>query len=69
MNTLLAVVMVCALSTAPADCTRATALDVVVQPVGLPTECMRVGPMLAASVFGDHLEGRYAKTACERRKG
>ena len=69
MNTLLAVVLVCAVSVAPADCTRQSALDVIVQPVSLPTECMRVGPMLAASVFGDHLDGRYAKTACERRKG
>lgn len=69
MNTLLTVVMVCAASVAPADCTRDSALDVIVRPVGLPTDCMRVGPMLAASVFGEHLEGRYAKTVCERRKG
>ncbi|MBB5765688.1 hypothetical protein ABEV34_06850 [Methylorubrum rhodesianum] len=67
MISLLAVVMVCALNVAPADCTRATALDVIVQPVGLPTECMQVGPTLAASTFGA-LDGRYVKTACERRK-
>lgn len=68
MSSLLAVVMVCAISVAPADCTRATALDVIVQPVGMPTECMKVGPILAASTFGV-LDGRYVKTACERRKG
>ena len=67
MSTILAVVMVCALSVAPADCSRETALDVIVQPVGLPTECMRVGPILAASTF-EALDGRYVKTACERRK-
>lgn len=68
MNTLLAVVLVCALSVEPPDCTRETALDVIAQPVSLPTECMKVGPTLAASTF-DALEGRYVKTACERRKG
>ena len=68
MNTLLAVVLVCALSVEPADCTRETALDVIVQPVSLPTECMQVGPALAASTF-DALDRRYVKIACERRKG
>lgn len=68
MNSLLAVVLVCALSVEPADCTRETALDVIVQPVGMPTECMKVGPAIAAEAFGA-LDGRYVKTACERRKG
>lgn len=66
MNTLLAVVLVCSLGTAPEDCTRSTALDLIVRPVSLPTECMKDGGVVAAEVFDT--TGRYAKTICERRK-
>ncbi|MHB2208332.1 hypothetical protein [Methylobacterium sp. CM6257] len=49
------------------DCTRDTALDVLVQPVALITECPLVGTVLAT-----HLSlspGGTHKTFCERRRG
>lgn len=49
------------------DCTRETALDVLVQPVAQVTECPVVGTLLAT-----HLSlpvGGTHKTFCERRKG
>ncbi|MGH1572437.1 hypothetical protein ACRAWG_19305 [Methylobacterium sp. P31] len=49
------------------DCTRETALDVLVQPVALITECPMVGTMLAT-----HLSlppGSTHKTFCQRRRG
>ncbi|QGY04215.1 hypothetical protein MMSR116_21655 [Methylobacterium mesophilicum SR1.6/6] len=48
------------------DCTRETALDVIVQPVALITECPMVGTVLAT-----HLSlppGSTHKTFCERRR-
>ena len=65
MNGLLAVALVCAASIPGPDCSRDNALDMVVQPVALMTECQKVGQVLAS-----HLSlqpGEYHKVACERR--
>lgn len=67
MNALLAVVLVCAATVAAPDCSRDNALDILVQPVALPTACQHVGEVMAT-----HLTlapGQYHKVACERRKG
>ncbi|KTS37492.1 hypothetical protein NS228_16310 [Methylobacterium indicum] len=65
----LMVVLVCAAATAPSDCTRETATDILVaRPVDLPTACALGGLMTAArgpAVAG----GTYHLVRCERRKG
>lgn len=66
MNALLAVVMVCAATVAAPDCTRDNALDIVVQPVALPTTCAMVGEVMATRM--PLAPGQYHKVACERRK-
>ncbi len=67
---MLAVILVCALGTAPGDCTRDTALDVVTRPVAMPMECAVAGQVVGASSLDVRVEdGRYLKVACERRKG
>ncbi|GEP00527.1 hypothetical protein [Methylobacterium haplocladii] len=67
---MLAVILVCMFSTAPADCTRATALDVVTRPVAMPTECGMAGQVVAADSLGvDRAERRYIKIVCEKRHG
>lgn len=66
MNALLAVVLVCAATVAAPDCTRDNALDMLVQPVAMPTACLMTGEAMAT-----HLTlapGQYHKVACERRK-
>lgn len=67
MSSLLAVVLVCALTTAPDACNRETALDVIVAPVSTPFACMMTGQATAArdGLPGD---GRFAVVRCERRK-
>lgn len=67
MHGFLAVVLVCAATVAGPDCSRDTALDMVVQPVAHETECALAGQVLAT-----HLSlqaGEWHKIACERRKG
>lgn len=67
MNPLLAVVLVCALNTAPDACTRETALDIVVAPASTPFACMMTGQASAAHA-GLPGDGRFAVVRCERRK-
>ncbi len=69
MNTILAVILVCAAATAGPDCDRNTALDVAVQPVASVAACPLAGQVLAAQAFGAPGEGRYFKVGCERRRG
>ena len=68
MNTLLAVVLICGIGTAPSDCTRDTALDVVSTPVPTPMACAMAGQTMVAreKLFGPD---RYPVTRCERRHG
>lgn len=73
MSQLLAVVLVCAATVAPADCTRDTATDLVVQPApsAAPTACLLAGEaVVAGGALGrDMPAGAYLKIGCERRKG
>ncbi|GJD92913.1 hypothetical protein [Methylobacterium iners] len=65
---LVAVILVCAITTAPADCTRESALDVVVRPVAMPMECMSQGQALGASALDVRREDeRYLMVRCEKR--
>lgn len=64
---LLAVALVCPAGVEPADCSRDNAVDVVSEPVALPTICLKVGEVLAT-----HLAlgpGQRHRVLCERRKG
>lgn len=64
---LLAVVLACPAGVEPAACSRENAVDMLVQPVALPTACMQVGEVLAT-----HLSlgpGERHRVQCERRRG
>lgn len=64
-----AVILVCSLHTSAADCTRATAVDVLVTPAesALPLTCLMLGQeYLAHSSIGEDMRnGDYAKISCE----
>ncbi|WP_336488988.1 hypothetical protein [Methylobacterium nigriterrae] len=64
---LLAVILICTATTAPADCSRETALDVQATPVSSPFNCMMTGQVTPAR-DPELLQGHYAKTVCERRR-
>lgn len=67
MSEILAVALVCAASLLAKDCSRDTALDVIVSPVRTPMECMLHAQASAAAAGFPGGEGRYLKIACERR--
>ncbi|GJE42071.1 hypothetical protein [Methylobacterium soli] len=68
MPLILAVVLICAPSVAAQDCSRDTALDVrVLGTMPTPFPCL-MGGMATLARSPDEIEGRYAKTVCERRK-
>ena len=67
MSDLLAVALVCATTLSAPDCSRETALDVVVSPVTSVMECMMHGQASAAQAGLLGGEGRYLKIACEHR--
>ena len=67
MSDLLSVALVCAGTLLARDCSRETALDVIIAPANTPTECVMHAQTMAARAGlpgGDH---RYLKIACERR--
>ncbi len=66
MNTVFALILVCAASTAQSDCQRNTALDVITVKTPSVFACMMTGQ---ASVARDRLlgDGRYAKVICGGR--
>jgi hypothetical protein len=69
MNAFLAIVLICARAVSPDACTRDTALDVYVEPVGHETECLLVGQPKAASIIGaSEADGRYPRIDCRRIK-
>lgn len=70
MSGFLTVALICAAGLAPADCTRASALDLLLQPAPSEVACLKDGAaMVAASAFGrDRAPGTYLKIGCERRK-
>ena len=68
MSDLLSVTLVCAGTLLAQECSRQTALDVIVAPASTPTECLLHAQTMAAQAGfpgGDH---RYLKIACERRR-
>ena len=67
MSEILAVALVCAAHLLAQDCSRDTALDVIVSPVRTPMECMMHAQASAAAAGFPGGEGRYLKIACERR--
>ena len=67
MSEILAVALVCAANLLAQDCSRDTALDVIVSPVRTPMECMMHAQASAAAAGFPGGEGRYLKIACERR--
>lgn len=67
MNTILATVLICAATTAPADCSRKTAIDVLSTPVPSLFACMMAGQLMPAQhqLLGD---GRYPQVRCADRQ-
>ncbi len=67
MPELLAVALVCATSVLANDCSRDTALDVIVAPAHTNMECVMNAQASAAHAGLPGGEGRYLKISCERR--
>ncbi len=68
MNPILVVALVCAASVPMPDCSRETALDVIIGPAHTLQECLIQGPVLAASSGHGSEPNTYVKTRCEQRK-
>ncbi len=67
MSELLAVALICASTLTARDCSRDTALDVIVSPAHSPMECLMHAQASAASAGLPGGEGRYLKITCEHR--
>lgn len=66
---LIAVVMICSVATATADCTPETAVDVMRTPVAMPMQCaMGAQAMVAGGLSGALADAHYLKVRCERRR-
>ena len=68
MSDLLSVALVCAGTLLARDCSRDTALDVIVAPASTPMECVMHAQTMAAQAGlpgGDHC---YLKIVCEHRR-
>lgn len=68
MSDLLSVALVCAGTLLAQDCSRETALDVIVAPAGTPMECFMHAQAMAAHAGLPGGGDRYLKIACERRR-
>lgn len=66
MNTVFALILVCAATTAQQDCTRNTALDVITVKTPSVFACLMTGQTSVAceQLLGD---GRYTKVVCGSR--
>jgi hypothetical protein len=69
VSELLAVVLICATSVPPSDCSRDNAIDVVTMPAATAYDCMALGQSVVAggalsSVVGDDA---YLTVRCQRR--
>jgi hypothetical protein len=68
MSDLLSVALVCAGTLLAQDCSRDTALDIIVSPAHSPMECLMHAQILAAQAGLPGGGGRYLKIACEPRR-
>ena len=68
MPELLAVALVCAGTLIAQDCSRDTALDVIVSPAQSPMECLMHAQAMAAQAGLPGGGDRYLKMACEHRR-
>ena len=67
MSELLSVALVCAGTLLAQDCSRDTALDVIVAPAHTPMECLMHAQTMAAQAGLPGAGDRYLKIACEHR--
>ena len=67
MSELLSVALVCAGTLLAQDCSRDTALDVIVAPAHTPMECLMHAQTMAAHAGLPGGSDRYLKIACEHR--
>ncbi|MCB4803416.1 hypothetical protein QO001_000759 [Methylobacterium brachiatum] len=68
MSDLLSVALVCAGTLQAQDCSRDTALDIIVSPAHSPMECLMHAQILAAQAGLPGGGDRYLKIACEPRR-
>jgi hypothetical protein len=68
MSELLSVALVCAGTLLAQDCSRDTALDVVIAPAHTPIECLMHAQTMAAQAGLPGGGDRYLKIACEHRR-
>ncbi|RVU14527.1 hypothetical protein [Methylobacterium oryzihabitans] len=68
MADFLTVALICARTLAAPDCSRDTALDVIVAPAPTPISCVMQGEALAARSGLVDRAVTYLKVACERRR-
>ncbi|MCJ2014618.1 hypothetical protein [Methylobacterium sp. J-076] len=69
MPELLSVALVCAGTLIAQDCSRDTALDIMVSPAHSPMECLMHAQAMAARAGLPGGGDRYLKVACEHRRG
>jgi hypothetical protein len=67
MSELLSVALVCAGTLLAQDCSRDTALDVIIAPAHTPMECLMHAQTMAAQAGLPGGSDRYLKIACEHR--
>ncbi|MCJ2057730.1 hypothetical protein MKL09_14335 [Methylobacterium sp. J-048] len=68
MSDLLSVALVCAGTLLAQDCSRDTALDIIVAPAHSPMECLMHAQTMAAQAGLPGGGDRYLKIACEHRR-
>ncbi len=68
MSELLSVALVCAGTLLAQDCSRDTALDVIIAPAHTPMECLMHAQVMAAQAGLPGGGDRYLKIACEHRR-
>ena len=68
MPELLSVALICAGTLVAQDCSRATALDIIVAPAHSPMECLMQAQVVAARAGLPGGGDRYLKVSCEHRR-
>jgi hypothetical protein len=69
MPELLSVALVCSGTLLAQECSRETALDIIVSPARSPMECLLNAQAMAAHAGLPGGGDRYLKVACEHRRG